>query len=168
MPYNRHFQIADDMISHLDTAILGISDPFIQSRYVGFVAVAAVTVYELAIKEIFCEFGAKKHKVLGTFTKSYFDRINGRIQTKVIRDDYIIRFGDKYVRRFNRKTIKTENDILRNRGISVLSCYGNIVQWRNQFTHEGNIPSTPTYTEVKDSYEYGKEIIKCLAETMQR
>ena len=69
MAYTDHFQLADDVISHLNTVIGGISDPFIASRYVGFVAVASVTVYELAIKEIFIDFGERKHKVLGEFTR---------------------------------------------------------------------------------------------------
>ncbi len=48
MAYHDHFKLADDMISHLDSVIGGITDSFVTSRYVGFVAVAAVTVYELA------------------------------------------------------------------------------------------------------------------------
>ena len=55
MAYQDHFKLADDMISHLDSVVGGITDSFVTSRYVGFVAVAAVTVYELAIKEIFYE-----------------------------------------------------------------------------------------------------------------
>ena len=56
MPYTDHFRLADDLIAHLDTVMGGISDPFISSRYVGFVSIVAVTVYELAIK---CVFHAK-------------------------------------------------------------------------------------------------------------
>ncbi len=59
MSYDDHFKLADDMIDHLNTVIDSISDPFIKSRYTGFVAVASVTVYELAIKEIFFECARK-------------------------------------------------------------------------------------------------------------
>jgi hypothetical protein len=168
MAYQDHFKLADEMIVHLNTVVGGIVDPFIASRYIGFVAIAAVTVYELAIKEIFIEFGEKKHKVLGVFTRSHFDRINGRIKTQIIRDEYINRFGPNYVKRFKKKLDEAETSNLRTRGISVISSYANIITWRNDFAHGGKIPSTVTYTEVIQSYEAGKEIIRCLAETMRR
>ncbi len=167
MAYSSHFRLADNMISHLDTVIGSISDAFISSRYVGFVSVAAVTVYELAIKEILCDFGAKKHKVLGTFTQAYFERINGRIKIKVVRDDYISKFGKKYVMRFTKKIEDAERQFLKDHRISVKSSYNNIIMWRNQFAHEGVIPSVPTYSEVTRAYGYGKEVIKCLEETMR-
>jgi len=168
MVYTDHYQLADDVITHLNTVIGGIADPFIASRYVGFVSVASITVYELAIKEIFIDFGLRKHKVLGEFTRRNFDRINGRIKTSTIRDEYIICFGEKYVKRFKSKLDKAEKDSLRRLGISILSCYGNLITWRNQFAHEGQIPSTVTYNEVIKSYQVGKEVIRCLAETMKR
>lgn len=168
MAFQDHFKLADDMVTHLDSVTSGISDPFIMSRYVGFVSVAAVTVYELAIKEIFIDFGEKKHKVLGSFTRSYFDRINGRIKIKVIRDEYISRFGDKYVTRFKKKIETVEKDNLRTHGVSVTNSYTNIITWRNEFAHAGKIPSYVTYNEVTKSYEAGKEVIICLAETMRR
>jgi len=168
MAYTDHYKLTDDMIAHLNTVIGGISDPFIASRYVGFVAIASVTVYELAIKDIFIEFGEKKHKVLGTFTRSYFNRINGRIKTSDLRNQYIVRFGEKYVKRFKRKLDKAEKQNLRNNGVSISSSYGNIITWRHQFAHEGTIPSTVTYNEITKSYEVGKEVVRCLAETMRR
>lgn len=65
MTYQDHFKLADDIISHVDTVIHEIADPFISSRYIGFISVSAVTVYELAIKEIFCDFATQEHEVLG-------------------------------------------------------------------------------------------------------
>ena len=168
MSYVDHFKLADEMIDHLDSVIHGITDPFISSRYVGFVSIAAVTVFELAIKDIFFEFGNKKHKVLGNFTYSYFERINGRIKMKIIREDYLKRFGEKYVKRFKSKTAEAEKTYLTTQGISIMNSYNNIIEWRNQFAHEGEIPSTVTYDEVTSSYNAGKKIIECLAETMYR
>ncbi len=168
MAYTDHYHLADDVITHLDTVIDGIADPFIASRYVGLVAVTAVTVYELAIKEIFIEFGEKKHKVLGNFTRSHFARINGRIKIAIIQKDYIRPFGDKYVQRFKRKLEQAESDNLHTHGISIRSRYGNIITWRNEFAHAGRVPTTATYTETTKSYESGKEVIRCLAETMYR
>ena len=168
MPYYDHFTLADDVISHLDSIMSSISDPFIQSRYVGFVAVTATTVYELAIKDIFCEFGEKKHKVLGSFIRSYFDRINGKIKIDSIRNEYVKRFGDKYVEKFKEKLDRSEQHWLRTKKVSIKSSYNNIIEWRNEFAHAGKIPSTVTYNEITQSYIIGKEVIKCLAESMHR
>ncbi len=168
MPYQDHFKLADDMISHLDSVIISITDSFVTSHYVGFVAVVGVTVYELAIKEIFCEFAQKKNKVFGKFVDKHFDRINGRIKLEVIRKNYLPRFGDKYLQRFERKIKKADERSIRAREGSIEAAYGNIITWRNKFAHEGKIPSTPTYAEATKAYYAGKNVIDCLAETMRR
>jgi hypothetical protein len=167
MPYTDHFTLADDYISHLDAVIGGITDPFIKSRYTGFLSVSAVTVYELALKTIFLEFAQGKHKLLGNFTNVYFARINGRIRLAVIREDYIPKFGDKYLKRFNKKLETRERQILRAERASVKSAYANIITWRNGFAHEGIVPTTATYDEVKRAYNLGKHVIHCLAESMR-
>jgi RiboL-PSP-HEPN len=168
MPYQDRFQLADDYIAHVDAALSGITDPFIKSRYIGFVAVTAVTVYELAIKDIFFDFSEKKHKVLGNFVRSYFERLNGQIGKKRLVENYLPRFGEKYAKRFKRKLERLEDQVLRSDGVSVKSSYGNVLTWRNKFAHEGIIPATPTYEEVKKAYQYGRRIIECLADTMVR
>ncbi|NQT45875.1 MAG: hypothetical protein HQ593_00160 [Candidatus Omnitrophica bacterium] len=167
MPFDDHFKLTDDVISHLDTLIGGIADPFITSRYIGFISVSAATVYELSIKDIFCEFGTKKHKVLGNFTQKYFDKINGRIKTSFIKD-YIAAFGEKYVKRYRRKIEQKENELLKTEKISMMAAYNNIIEWRNLFAHEGKIPATVTYEEAIRSYNIGKEVIRCLAASMCR
>ena len=108
MSYADHFKLAYDLISHLNPKVTSITDHFLASRYVGFVSVAAATVYELAVKEIFCSFGESKHVVLGNFTHKYFDRLNGRIKYKVLHEEYVYFFGDKYVRRFKKAIEKRE------------------------------------------------------------
>lgn len=168
MSYSNHFKLADDMITHLNSSISQINDPFILTRYVGFVSVAAVTVYELAVKEIFIDFAEKKNKVFGTFTSSHFDRINGRIKNRDIKNEYVKKFGEKYLNRYKKMLDKEENMHLRTTGTSIKSSYANIITWRNQFAHEGKITSTVTYQEVVNSYETGKKLINCLAETMKR
>jgi len=85
------------MIAHLDSVVRGVSDPFIESRYVGFVSIAAVTVYELCIKDIFINFAKTKHNVFGSFIENYFERISGRIKLRHIKNDYLKKFGDKYL-----------------------------------------------------------------------
>ena len=168
MPYTANFQHADDIINHLNTIVPPLTDPLLKVKYIGFVAVAAVTVYEMAIKTIFIEFAKKKHKVLGTFTEAFFERINGRIKISHIREDYLIKFGEKYLRRFNVKLEKCSNDYMRTNRRDIKSAYSNVINWRNDFAHEGMMRTTATYPEVLQAYKDGKEIIRCLAETMTR
>ena len=168
MSYADRFHLADNYVQHLDLVLDTIDDGFIASRYTGFLAVSAVTVYELAIKDIFVSFSEKKHRVFGEFSRSHFARINGRISSREIVREHLPRFGEKYVKRFRKNRDTVENRILRLERISVLSSYNNIVIWRNQFAHEGVIPNTVTFSEMKTAYFTGKHIIHCLAATMNR
>ena len=168
MAYTSHFDIADYMINHLDSIVGSNSDDFMSSRYIGFVSVSAVTVYELALKEIFIEFAKKKHNVFGIYAKSHFDRINGRIKTSQIKDDYVKKFGNRYLKKYQCKIKETEELFLRSHRKSVLNSYNNLITWRNDFAHEGHIPNTVTFNEVVSSYTLGKEVIRCVAETMTR
>ncbi len=168
MPYQNHYNLADSVISHLDTVVSAIPDPFLQSKYVGFVAVTVVAVFELAIKDIFIEFSEKKHKVLGTYTRSQFERINGRIKIPIIRDEYCKNFGVKYSTSFKSKLDKAEVHYLRVQKKSIKNSYNNLLEWRHEFAHAGRIPTHVTYHEVTQSYTAGKEVIRCLAEAMIR
>lgn len=168
MAYTDHFRLADDLIAHLNPIVAQIVDPFIASRYSGFVSVAAVTVFELAIKEIFFDFGEAKHRVLGTFTRSYFERINGRIKYDALHKEYVSRFGDKYVTRFKKNMAVVERNYLAANRRSVFSSYANLIEWRNSFAHEGTIPTYATYADIVEAYTVGKEMIHCLARSMRR
>ena len=154
------------MISHVNTVLREITDPFISSRYTGFISVSAVTVYELAIKEIFCGFASQEHEILGNFVLKHFSRINGQIKLDKLKDDYIPRFGQRYVDKFKTKIEESELQILKSSKRSIKSSYNNIIVWRNNFAHEGHIPPTVTYQEVIDSYFAGKEVIHCLSAAM--
>lgn len=46
--------------------------------------------------------------------------------------------------------------------------YSNLILWRNNFAHVGNVPATATYAEVTQSYEDGKFVIHALAASMVR
>lgn len=168
MPYVDRFIPADSLIAHLDSVLVGVTDPFIKSRYVGFLSVSAVTVYELAVKDIFVSFAKKKHLVFGIFTEELCSRLNGRIKRDDLDDGYIKKFGEKYSKRFKSKVNEKEELFFDSDGVSIKNCYGNIITWRNQFAHEGIIPPTATYDEVKKAYEYGKNVIHCLAESLVR
>lgn len=168
MNYSNHFQHADDIVAHLNTIMPTVNDPLLKAKYVGFVAIAAVTVYELAVKDIFIKFAQEKHKVLGTFTESYFNRINGKIALSTIKSEYIKRFGPKYLSRFDKKLNHAATAYLQTNRRDIKNSYSNLITWRNDFAHEGKINSTSTYAEITQAYQDGKEVIKCIAETMKR
>jgi hypothetical protein len=168
MPYTDHFRLTDDLITHLDPIVAGLADPFIQSRYTGFLAISSVTVLELAMKSIFCNFAENKHKVLGNFCANYFSRVNGKIGFKIIEEEYTRKFGDKYSTRFTKQLDSLDITELAVRGYSIKSAYGNLITWRNCFAHQGFLPANASYGEVKQGYECGKTIMSCLAGCMVR
>lgn len=168
MSYQGHFVHADAVVECLRVYVPTIVDPLDRIKFTGFVAVAAVTVYEQAIKNIFIEFGEAKNKVFGRYVRSHFYRINGRINYRTVKDEYVKQFGDKYHKRFKRNICKCSKDYLHTHGRDVVNSYANIITWRNDFAHEGKINSTATFDEVVTAYQDGKEIIRALAETMRR
>src|SRR5687767_6055186 len=113
MVYSDHFAIADDFIVHLDGIMVEIGDPFLQGRYLGFVSLSAVTVFELAIKDVLLKFAEKKHTVLGNMARAKLDQINGRIKLPNLRNEFIRPFGEKYLERFNRNLNSSELRSLR-------------------------------------------------------
>lgn len=167
MSYVTHYAQADQTITHLATVVSGI-DPLLRSQYTGFAAMCAVTVYELAIKEVFCDFARKKHKGYGHFVDSFFNRINGRIALRDLKQEYLPRFGDKYLQKFTRLLDTQEAGWLRANSTSIKSSYGNLIIWRHEFAHEGRVPTNATFAEVQRSYDRGKLVIECLANALVR
>ncbi len=86
--YKKNFKNAENLFIELDKVVAQNQNHYFKSRLTGFIAVSAVTVYELAIKEIFINFATKKHKILGNFTSEFFEKINGRIKKDNLRKDY--------------------------------------------------------------------------------
>lgn len=168
MNYAQHFQHADDVIAHLTPLVVGERNPLLESRYTGFLTVAAVTTYELAVKSIFISFAQSKHKVLGSFTESHFSRINGKIRLDTIKNDYVRRFGEKYLIKFNKKLGESRDRYLQENQREIVSSYNNLIVWRNDFAHEGSIRTNSTFAEAAQAYTDGKEVIRCLAESMTR
>lgn len=145
-----------------------IEDPFVEGRYTGFIAISAVTAYELAIKDIFYDFADKKHAVLGDMTRARFFRLNGKIKLDDLKKEHIKMFGDKYLDRFKRNLEKAENDYVRAHSKSPKTAYNNVITWRHQFVHEGTMPNTTNYAEIKEQYTAGKEVVHCLFKSMVR
>lgn len=168
MSIEDHFRSADAYIRYTDNVVGSIDDPFIKQQYVGFVAITAVTAYELAIKEIFVGFAARKHKVFGTVVENIYDRLNGHINLKELSDRHIKRFGDKYERRFRKKLQGKEDLCLKRDGRSIKASYGNLLTWRHAFVHEGRMPSNGNYVEACTAYRDGKQVVVALSESMVR
>jgi hypothetical protein len=168
MNYIDRFALVEYYLAHLDPVMASIGDPFVKSRYLGFIAVSAVTTYELAIKDIFYAFADKKHVILGEFARARFDQLNGRIKLSSLRNEHVKMFGERYVLKFNKKLEQCEQlSITAGRG-SPMSSWGNIITWRHTFVHQGVAPNTTTYQEIKNTYDIGKEVVHCLNAAMCR
>lgn len=168
MAYTDRFALVEDYLAHLDPMMAGIADPFVQGRYIGFIATSAVTAYELAIKDIFYEFADAKHVVLGDVTRARFERLNGKIKLDDLKKEHVKMFGDKYLQKFNKILEQADKSYTKQNNQSPKSAYLNIITWRNQFVHEGTHPNTTNYDEMKAHYMAGKEIIHCLKKAMCR
>lgn len=168
MAFEEYLRAVDDYISHTDIVVSQLQDPFIESRYVGFITVSAVTAYELALKEILIKFAKKKHKVFGNVIEGSYQRINGRVRLDDIKSRHIKQFGEKYLEKFNKKLEKQEAESLRNNNGSIKASYGNIVTWRDAFVHKGNVPTTVSYREAVGAFERSKDLIYIIAESMVR
>ena len=89
MSYSDRFSLVEDYLAHVDPMMAAIEDPFVEGRYTGFIAISAVTAYELAIKDIFYDFADKKHAVLGDMTRARFFRLNGKIKLDDLKKEHI-------------------------------------------------------------------------------
>lgn len=168
MSYSDRFLVSDQYVDHVDAIIDTIEDPLIRVRYAGFVAVTAVTVFELAFKDILYEFADRKHKVFGTHIRFSYDKLNGRIGISDIRNNHVVRFGERYHKRFERTLKEMEKSCLASGEGSITSSYGNLVTWRHKFVHEGDLPNTATYDEARRSYFLGKKVLECLDQSLRR
>ena len=168
MSFEERFIAADEYLNHVDSIITAMPDDFIRSRYLGFLAISAVTAYELAFKDIVFRFSDKKHRALGDLARSRFERLNGQIKINDIRKRHIVSFGQKYCDRFDRELDLAEGAALAARAGSVKSSYGNLITWRHNFVHQGVWPNTATYRDLRIAYDHGKELIRCVDRAMRR
>lgn len=166
MAYLDRFITTDNLIAHLSPVVNRITDEATKSNYAGFLSVSAVTVYELAIKDIFSEFATRKNSVFGSFVVKYISSLNGRIKLDDLRGQYIKPFGNKYLDRFEKKLKVREKTVFIMSKKNVRTDYSNLIICRHKYVHAGN--STLTFQEVLDNYQIGKEVIHSLYEAMQR
>jgi hypothetical protein len=166
MPYTDRFTSTDNLIPHLSGVITLITDPSLIANYTGFLSVSAVTVFELAIKDIFELFARNKNNTFGNYVQVHLERINGRIKLDDLKKDHIKRFGDKYLIRFKRELDKKEAAIFTTSHQSIKACYSNLIVCRHEYVHKGN--PTLSFSEVVNNYHFAKEVIHTLNFSLRR
>ena len=160
------FVDSDSFIQHIKDTASSIRDDYVTSRYVGFIATTAVTVYEVAVKKLLVEFANVQHPILANFVSAEFEQINARIRTEDIREKYLDKFGKKYSDRFVSLLDAKEKEFIKDKG-SIIHSYGNLITWRNEFVHQGTVAKNATFDEAVKSYELGKEVIFVLQQTFE-
>jgi len=158
------FSDSDSFIKHIKDTSSNINDDFVTSRYVGFIAVSAVTIYEVNVRQLLMEFANKTHPMLGNFASNTFDKLNARISRDEIKK-YLKYFGEEYSDRFKEIIDEKENE--REIEGSVKSSYANLLTWRHQFVHAGTLPNQATFQESFKAYELGKEVVYALSEALK-
>jgi len=167
MAYQDHFKLVDDVASHLDAAVEAV-DAFLQSRYVGFYAVASAAVIELALKEIVVSFAEMNHPLFGGYLASRYERINGRVRLEDITKEHLKPFGQRFQKRFNLLLKRVDRYYIPRMGYSVKLSYEALLTCRHQFAHEGNVPANIGYVDIKRGFEAGKIVMACLAKTLNK
>lgn len=165
MAYQDHFRLVDDVSTHFDGAVNSV-DPFLQSRYAGFYAVASAAVVELALKEIVVQFAQENHPLFGEYVANNYERINGRVNLSQIHSEHLKHFGQKFQRRFKNLLLRVDRYYIVNHGYSVKHSYEALFTCRHQFAHEGSVPDSSGYADIKRGYEAGKVVLACLAKTL--
>lgn len=163
-----NFQQSDRILAQLDQVVANEQDDYIKSQYTGFVAVCAVTAFETNVREKLIEFCTKKHKVFGHYSESIFDKMNARVKLDHLRDDYLARFGTRYLNKFKKKLKAEDEASIAGQQGSVKSAYSNLVVWRHAFVHDGVLPQNATYQEARAAYELSKKVIDVFCDSLSR
>lgn len=168
MAYQNHFRLVDDLLHHLDATVGAVTDPFIASRYSGFLALSSATVLELCVKELLIEHASRISPVFGVFVTKSYERLNGRVRIKALKEEHLPRYGTNYVKHFSELVSRTDRLTLSGRGRLISQSYDNVITWRHGFAHEGIVPPHATYGDVRNAYIDSKVVVQCPAKTLAR
>ena len=166
MSYTRHYRLVDDVTDHFDDVTQNIN-AFIGSRYVGFFAVASVSVIELAYRQIIVDFANNAHPTFGAFFSEHYKKTNARVRFEDIKKD-LKRLGGTYHSRFSKLLERVQQYEIRHNSFSVKDSYSSLIQCRHDFAHEGDVPQNIAYTDVKNGYRAAKIVLACLAKTLSK
>src|SRR5690606_27983601 len=106
-----------DVTGHFDQ-VTETMNAFILSRYVGFFAVASISVIELAYKDIMIDFANRTHATFAVFLSSHYDRLNARVKLTHINGD-LEKFGGPFLSRFTEQLNHVHSHEVRNNSFSV-------------------------------------------------
>lgn len=168
MAYQNHFRLVDDLLPHLDATVGAITDQFVTSRYSGFLALSSATVLELCVKELLIEHAAAISPVFGVFVSKSYERLNGRVKIRALKEEHLPRYGARYVSHFSKLLTRTDRLRLRSHGRLISQSYDNVISWRHGFAHEGIVPPHATYGDVRNAYIDSKLVVQCLAITLSK
>lgn len=163
MAYSDKFKDVDAVITGL-TPIIPQMSADLQSKIVGFLAVNAVTAFELAVKEILIDYANSRHTDYGHFVSEYLSRLNGRISIKDLKEE-LKKYGSQYAATFETKLVTKEQNVRKTGNVDMRSCYQNLLICRHTFVHSSGI--TLTISECIDNYKIGKNVIDALFDTMK-
>ena len=162
------FSTSDQLMARLDNAVTALDDEYYKTRFVGYVAVSAVTAFEVNIRDKVIDFSSRKHNVFGNFTSAVFEKTNAKVKLEMLRNDFLSRFGERYLKRFNKALDTIEKDQMVAGSGSVKNAYANIINWRHVFVHQGELPQYASYEEARSAYEHGKLVIACFCDALHR
>ena len=168
MAYQIHFQLVDDLLPHLDATVGAITDPFVASRYSGFLALSSATVLELCVKELLIEHASAISPVFGGFVSKIYERLNGRVKIRALKEEHLQRYGARYTTHFTELLARIDRLTLRSQRHPISQSYDNVITWRHGFAHEGNVPPHATYGDVRNAYIDSKLVVQCLAKTLSK
>lgn len=163
MAYSDKFNDVDVLITGLSPIIPQLSSD-LQSKIVGFLAVNAVTAFELAVKEILIDYANSRHSDFGYFITEYLHRLNGKIAIPDLKNE-IKKYGTQYPIAFETELQAKEREVRKNNNDEMRPCYQNLLTCRHSFVHSSRI--TLTISECIYNYKIGKNVIEALYNTMK-
>ncbi|KJR40286.1 hypothetical protein MCHI_003828 [Candidatus Magnetoovum chiemensis] len=157
------YLLVDRIISDVDSLIKNTTvDEFIITGFAGLLTVNAVAAFEDRVKKCLYDFSNKIDPVFGNYFKSRYDKINAKVKTSDLIDNYLKHFGNEYKERFNTKLkIITKEAI---NSADPVEQYNNFIQKRHDFVHK--IKLDLEYAEAKKQYYSGKKIIEAFESSL--
>src|SRR3546814_123479 len=101
----------------------------------------------------------RTHPTFSSYFASRHEQVNGRVKISQINEDCLKRFGGAFHKRFNSLLTRVDRYYIKQKGFSIVSSYGSLITCRHEFAHQGSIPETASYNDIKNGYEAGKVVL---------
>ncbi len=161
MPFSR----VDLFIKETDALVSGgnVSD-FAKAHLAGAIAVMSSATFELCIKEILYDFSQKRDVVFGAYVRNNYAKLNGRIQTDDLKNDFLKKCGGLFKDRFQDELDRIKNQAKQSGQRDPAESYNSLVMHRHKFAHELN--TQISYEDVKEIYRSGIVVIDIFRKTL--